>query len=108
MLLVWGWSEVQILMASVAAGLIKSADAMWKQSVWTSVVASSLAARHLKQGGVLTLPGAQPSLGGTPGNLSSVASTACVILFTCLVCDWSSELLCLTGMIGYGVRDRCD
>ncbi|XP_025094066.1 dihydropteridine reductase-like isoform X2 [Pomacea canaliculata] len=47
--------------------LIENADSMWKQSVWTSVIASSLAARFLKNGGVLTLPGAQAALKGTPG-----------------------------------------
>ena len=42
---------------------------MWKQSVWTSVIAASLASRYLKNGGVLTVPGAQPALAGTPGKL---------------------------------------
>ncbi|XP_076470164.1 dihydropteridine reductase-like [Babylonia areolata] len=58
--------------------LITSADNMWKQSVWTSVIASSLAARHLKTGGVLTLPGAQPSLGGTPGMIGYGLAKAAV------------------------------
>ena len=40
---------------------------MWKQSVWTSVIAASLASRYLKNGGLLTLPGAQPAMSGTPG-----------------------------------------
>ncbi|XP_071090378.1 dihydropteridine reductase-like [Haliotis cracherodii] len=47
--------------------LVKNADMMWKQSVWTSVLSSSLAAKYLKEGGVLTLPGAQPALEGVPG-----------------------------------------
>ncbi|XP_046358508.2 dihydropteridine reductase-like [Haliotis rufescens] len=47
--------------------LVKNADMMWKQSVWTSVLSSSLAAKYLKEGGVLTLPGAQPALEGTAG-----------------------------------------
>ncbi|KAK6177940.1 hypothetical protein SNE40_012801 [Patella caerulea] len=47
--------------------LVKNADMMWKQSVWTSTIASSLAAKYLKDGGVLTLPGAQPALNGTGG-----------------------------------------
>jgi len=46
---------------------IKNADAMWKQSVWTSSIAAALAAKHLKDGGLLTLPGACPALKGTPG-----------------------------------------
>ena len=40
---------------------------MWKQSVWTSVIASGLGAHHLKEGGVLVLTGAQPALKETPG-----------------------------------------
>ncbi|WAR22091.1 DHPR-like protein [Mya arenaria] len=46
---------------------VKNADAMWKQSVWTSSIAASLAAKHLRDGGIVTLPGAQPALEGTPG-----------------------------------------
>lgn len=40
---------------------------MWKQSVWTSTISSHLATKHLKQGGLLTLTGAQSALSGTPG-----------------------------------------
>lgn len=40
---------------------------MWKQSVWTSVIAAGLGARHLKEGGVLVLTGAQAALSATPG-----------------------------------------
>ena len=40
---------------------------MWKQSVWTSVIAANLAAKHLKEGGLLTLTGAHPAQEGTPG-----------------------------------------
>ena len=46
---------------------IKNADMMWKQSVWSSSIAAALAAKHLKDGGLLTLPGAEPATGGTPG-----------------------------------------
>lgn len=49
--------------------LIKNADLMWKQSVWTSVIATSIGANHLKEGGVLVLTGAQAALGPTPGML---------------------------------------
>lgn len=48
---------------------LKSADDMWKQSVWSSVIASNLAAKHLKEGGLLTLPGAAPATDGTPGTV---------------------------------------
>jgi dihydropteridine reductase len=40
---------------------------MWKQSVWTSCIAAQLAARHLKEGGLLTLTGAHPAQKATPG-----------------------------------------
>ncbi|XP_060575835.1 dihydropteridine reductase-like isoform X2 [Ruditapes philippinarum] len=46
---------------------IKNADMMWKQSVVSSSIAASLAAKFLKEGGLLTLPGAQPALEGTAG-----------------------------------------
>ena len=40
---------------------------MLMQSVWTSSLAAQLAAKYLKDGGVLTLTGAQPALEGTSG-----------------------------------------
>lgn len=40
---------------------------MLKQSVWTSVVASSIASKFLKPGGILVLTGAKAALGPTPG-----------------------------------------
>jgi len=46
---------------------IHNADLMWKQSVWSSSIAAELACHYLKPGGVLTLPGAQAALSGTPG-----------------------------------------
>uniref|UniRef100_A0A9L0RPX9 Dihydropteridine reductase n=1 Tax=Equus caballus TaxID=9796 RepID=A0A9L0RPX9_HORSE len=47
--------------------LFKNCDLMWKQSVWTSTISSYLAAKHLKEGGLLTLTGAKAALEGTPG-----------------------------------------
>lgn len=47
--------------------LAKTADLMWRQSVWSSVISASIAANHLKDGGVLTLTGAKAALEGTPG-----------------------------------------
>ena len=41
---------------------VKNADLMWKQSVWSSGIAASLGARHLADGGLLVLPGAQVHL----------------------------------------------
>ena len=46
---------------------VKNCDMMCQQSVWSSVLAAQLAAKHLKEGGVLTLTGAQPALSGTAG-----------------------------------------
>ncbi|MGH0185458.1 UNVERIFIED_CONTAM: hypothetical protein FKN15_018376 [Acipenser sinensis] len=52
-----------------AKSLYKNSDLMWKQSVWTSVISSHLATKHLKDGGLLTLAGAKASLAGTPGRM---------------------------------------
>lgn len=40
---------------------------MWKQSVWSSQIAAQASGKYLKEGGIITLPGAQPALEGTPG-----------------------------------------
>lgn len=52
--------------------LIKNSELMLKQSIWSSVISASIAAAHLKNGGLLTLPGAKPALGGTPGKRSAL------------------------------------
>jgi len=49
------------------ADLVKNADLMWKQSVWTSVIASNIGAHYLKEGGMLVLTGAQAALKATAG-----------------------------------------
>ena len=51
---------------------VKNSEMMWKQSVWSSVLASAIASKHLKEGGLLTLNGAKPALEGN----------YCVIYFT--------------------------
>jgi len=61
-----------------SADFVKNADMMWKQSVWSSTIASSLAAKHLNQGGVLTLSGAAPSLSGTAGMMGYGMAKAAV------------------------------
>lgn len=58
--------------------LVKNSDLMWKQSVWTSVIASGIAARHLKEGGVLVLTGAQAALTATPGMIGYGIAKAAV------------------------------
>jgi len=42
---------------------------MWRQSVWSSTIAAKIAAQFLKEGGLLSLPGAKPALGPTPGKM---------------------------------------
>ena len=46
------------------AEFVKNSDLMWKQSVWSSALASSIASKHLKEGGLLTLTGAKAALEG--------------------------------------------
>jgi len=46
---------------------VKNTDLMLKQSVWSSVLASSIASKFLKPGGILVLTGAKAALGPTPG-----------------------------------------
>ena len=57
---------------------IKNADLMWKQSVWSSTISAKLANKHLKAGGVLVLPGAEPALKGTPGMIGYGMAKAAV------------------------------
>jgi dihydropteridine reductase len=47
--------------------LVKNCDMMIKQSVWSSVIASKLAAKYLTEGGLLALTGAKAALEPTPG-----------------------------------------
>lgn len=39
---------------------------MWKQSVWSSLISASLAAKYLKENGILTFPGAAAALNSEP------------------------------------------
>ncbi|CAL1548562.1 unnamed protein product [Lymnaea stagnalis] len=61
-----------------AKKIVEPAEAMWKQSVWPSVITASLASKYLKEGGVVTLPGAQPALQGTPGMIGYGIAKAAV------------------------------
>lgn len=57
---------------------IKNAELMWQQSVWSSTIAASLGAKFLKPGGLLTLPGADAALEGTPGMIGYGMAKAAV------------------------------
>ncbi|XP_033222112.1 dihydropteridine reductase [Belonocnema kinseyi] len=56
----------------------KNSDLMWKQSVWSSVIAASIASQHLKEGGFLSLTGAKAALEGTPGMIGYGMAKAAV------------------------------
>ncbi|XP_076678079.1 dihydropteridine reductase isoform X2 [Andrena cerasifolii] len=57
---------------------VKNSELMWKQSVWSSVIAGSIAAHHLKEGGFLSLTGAKPALTETPGMIGYGMAKAAV------------------------------
>jgi dihydropteridine reductase len=38
---------------------------MWKQSVWSSIIAAKIASQYIKKGGFLSLTGAKSALGQT-------------------------------------------
>ncbi|KAL1461009.1 hypothetical protein WDU94_012942 [Cyamophila willieti] len=73
---------------AAAKDFVKNADAMWRQSVWSSVLAASIAAKHLKPGGFISLPGAKPALNGTPGMIGyGMAKAAVHQLTKSLACE---------------------
>ncbi|KAK7873319.1 hypothetical protein R5R35_011375 [Gryllus longicercus] len=57
---------------------VKNADLMWRQSVWSSTIAAAIAAQHLKEGGMISLPGAKPALGPTSGMIGYGMAKAAV------------------------------
>ncbi|KAG5449873.1 Dihydropteridine reductase [Clonorchis sinensis] len=57
---------------------MKNMDLMWKSSVWSSCIASCVAAGFLAPDGILVLTGAQPALEGTPGMLGYGMAKAAV------------------------------
>ena len=59
--------------------LVKNSDLMWRQSVWSSTISAAIAAKFLKEGGLVSLPGAHPALEGTPGNMSLTRFPICHI-----------------------------
>ena len=65
---------------------------MWKQSVWSSTISAKIANKHLKNGGVLILPGAQPALKGTSGMIGYGMAKAAVHQLTKSLADPKSGL----------------
>lgn len=57
-----GWAG-----GNASKDLAKNADLMWRQSVWSSTISATISSHYLKEGGVLTLTGADAALNGTPG-----------------------------------------
>ncbi|ENN76900.1 hypothetical protein HUJ04_007333 [Dendroctonus ponderosae] len=58
--------------------LAKSSELMWTQSVCSSVIASTLASKYLREGGVLQLTGAKAALEATPGMIGYGMAKAAV------------------------------
>ncbi|KAJ1992549.1 hypothetical protein GGI25_000050 [Coemansia spiralis] len=63
---------------AVSEDFLKSADISIKQSIFTSLIAANIAARHLRSNGLLALTGAVPALGGTPGMIGYGMAKAAV------------------------------
>lgn len=63
---------------AISKDFINNTELMWKQSVWSSTIAASIAANYLKEGGFLTLTGAQAALEGTPGMIGYGMAKAAV------------------------------
>lgn len=65
---------------------------MLKQSVWSSVIASSIASKYLKPGGILVLTGAKAALGPTPGMIGYGLAKAAVHHLTKSLADENGGL----------------
>lgn len=68
-----GWAG-----GNATTDLAKTSETMWQQSVCSSVIAATLAAKYLKDGGVLQLTGAKAALDGTPGMIGYGLAKAAV------------------------------
>ena len=42
---------------------VKNSDLMWRASVWPASISAPLAAMHLREGGMVNLPGTAPAVG---------------------------------------------
>ncbi|XP_004342976.1 hypothetical protein CAOG_07891 [Capsaspora owczarzaki ATCC 30864] len=63
---------------AASADLIKNADLMIKQSVWSSVIAARVASQFLAPNGLLALTGARAALNGTAGMIGYGIAKAAV------------------------------
>ena len=70
---------------------------MWKQSVWSSTISGTLAAKHLSDNGLLVLPGAKPATGATPGMMGYGMAKAAV-----------HQLVKSLSASGSGLPDNCN
>lgn len=68
-----GWAG-----GNASKDLAKNSDLMWKQSVWSSTISTTVGANYLKSGGLLALTGANPALSGTPGMIGYGMAKAAV------------------------------
>ncbi|XP_068620394.1 dihydropteridine reductase [Battus philenor] len=68
-----GWAG-----GNAAKDLSKQADLMWRQSVWSSTIAATVAAKYLSPGGLVALTGAKAALDGTPGMIGYGMAKAAV------------------------------
>jgi len=77
---------------SSSEDFVKNTDLMLKQSVWSSVLASSIAAKYLKPGGIVVLTGAKASLGPTPGMIGYGLAKAAIHHLTKSLADENGGL----------------
>lgn len=68
-----GWAG-----GNAAKDLSKQADLMWRQSVWSSTIAATVASKYLSPGGLVALTGAKAALEGTPGMIGYGLAKAAV------------------------------
>lgn len=77
---------------SSSEDFVKNTDLMLKQSVWSSVLASSIAAKYLKPGGIVVLTGAKASLDPTPGMIGYGLAKAAIHHLTKSLADENGGL----------------
>jgi len=79
--------------------LAKNSELMWKQSVGSSLITASIAAKYLKEGAILQLTGAKAALEPTPGMIGYGIAKAAVHHLTKSLADRNSGLPANTTVI---------